>query len=477
MNPIKLSRLIKIATGIFLIVTFVLPQILPHTVFAVSSSTNYKLYGQVSPIVEQSTSTNYKIDSGGMPVAGESSSTNFKVQQGSIYGRKAEVTTPTPGGAPLPTGGGGGAGGSGGGAGDDGDDAADDAPAPTAEIEVIDLQFTDIAPGQVKIVFDTGDLAVAHLEYGEDDLILESAPEFAPKLEHEFVLKGLTPGTTYKFIITLRDVYFNVTESGEYVFTTLELDYRYFIDVPDEMWFAEYVNDLVDEGCLDTTSDYYYPGDDLTRAQAVKLLVCMGDLHAGVPENPTFRDVSLEHWSYSYVEIASALGVVHGYSGDMEGYFGPDDPITREQFSKMVTNAFDLPVWNNCEVFSDSGSISDWACEYVGTSYAWSVIDGYPDGSFGPKRNINRAEGAKMVVNGANPVLREGIEISEPEEAVEEEPPVSEEKVIEIEIEIEMGPDGELDYGLVDETTGDVEDLSEIMEYLLDALEEALEEQ
>jgi len=521
----------KIATGIFLILALVFPQ----TVFAVSSSTNFKIYGQVNSIVGSPTSIQYMLDIGAQPVAGESSSVNYNVQQGSIFGREEGVAAPVPDGSPLPITPG---------SGSPLPQPDVGAVAAPSEVEIVNLEFTEVSPDRVKVVFDTDDLAVAHFQYGEEDTLLESLLESALKLKHEFVLEGLTPGTTYKFIIKLRDVYLNLTEAGEFIFTTPTLNYKYFIDVQDDQWFAPYVNALVTAGCLNTAGGYYYPADDLTRAHAVKLLVCAGGLEAGVPGHPTFKDVSLGHWAYSSVEIAYTHGVIDGYSGDQTGYFGPDDPITREQFAKMVTETFNLPIMTVCNMFGDSSAIGDWACEFVGTAYAWSIVDGYPDGTYGPGRHINRAEGAKMIANGANPVLRAGIDITETEggaigegididveaeevegvigegivgeeiaegeeggvigegvvgeEIVEGEedgvigegldvgdvpvtttptptPPVSDEEIVEIEIEI--GPGGDMDFGLTDGTAGDSEDLSDVMEYLLDALQQALEGQ
>ena len=532
----KSSRLIKIATGILLTVTLVLPQILSQTVFAVSSSSLYKVYGQVSPIVEQSSSSNYEINAGGVPIAGEISSANYNVQDGTIYGGREEGITPTTpttttGGSPLPIVGGGGGSGI-------NTTVAGAVAAPTTDINVIGLKFTEIAPDRVKVVFNTDDLAVAHLQYSDEDFVTDSILEFALKLQHEFVIEDLTPGTTYKFTIKLRDMYFNITESGEFVFTTPTMNYKYFIDVPNDQWFAPYVNALVTAGCLDTANGYYYPGDDLTRAHAVKMLVCAGGLEAGVPGHPTFKDVSLGYWAYSAVEIAYTHNVIDGYSGDRAGYFGPDDPITREQFAKMVSETFNLPIVDACNMFGDSNTIEAWACQFVGTAYAWSIVDGYPDGTYGPQRHINRAEGAKMIANGANPVLRAGIEIGTtdtgtgigvdtgvpggvigqginidveaeiveggaigegivgegtvvggeeggiigegldvgdapaPATPVTTTPTAPADEIVEIEIEI--GPGGEIDYGLVDGTTGD-EDLSDVMDYLLEALQDALE--
>jgi len=55
--------------------------------------------------------------------------------------------------------------------------------------------------------------------------------------------------------------------------------------------------------------------------------------------------------------------------------------------------------------FPDVGT-DRWSYSFVETLYNWSVVDGYPDGTFGPGKNINRAEIAKMVVGAMNPSVR-----------------------------------------------------------------------
>ncbi|MFH1284232.1 MAG: S-layer homology domain-containing protein [Candidatus Peregrinibacteria bacterium] len=434
---------------------------MPQAAFAVtSSSSSYKMDGQVTPIVGSPSSASYRIDSSGQPVGGSGTSASYKIEQGAIFPHETAAAASSVGSGIILGGGGGGGGG------------ASTSQAPSG-VEILDLEFSDTSPDSVRIVFTTDNPAVAHLEYGTDSTF-ESVLEEAFKFDHEIMLKNLTPGTTYKFIIRLKDMYQNITEFGEYSFTTPERGWEYFQDVLDEDWFAIYVNSLAEGGCVDTGADYFHPADNLTRSQAVKLLVCVEGFDIDVPEIPTFSDVPFGHWSYKYVETAYLNKVVEGYSGEMVGRFGPEDSITREQFAKMVVGVSDISPLKRCDMFKDSGLISQWACEYVGTVYAWSIVDGYPDGTFGPARNINRAEGAKMIANIANPVLRNGIDLSEevPEEEIPtEEAPAeipAEEGVVEV--EIDLGPNGDLDFGLTDESSD--EDLSTVMEYLYKALQE-----
>ncbi|MFH1218620.1 MAG: S-layer homology domain-containing protein [Candidatus Peregrinibacteria bacterium] len=182
--------------------------------------------------------------------------------------------------------------------------------------------------------------------------------------------------------------------------------YEYYMDVPAGIWYAPYVNSLAESGHLvEERGDSFRPADMLTRAEAVRIIVsalCI-PLEYG---SPTFNDVGIDNPDYEYIETAVRRGIVGGYSGSMVGKFGPDDPITREQFAKIAVESFGLRVVDVCDVFGDTAQISDWAKNYVDTCFIWSVIDGYPDGNFRPFGNINRAEGMKMIVSALNPMIR-----------------------------------------------------------------------
>ena len=49
--------------------------------------------------------------------------------------------------------------------------------------------------------------------------------------------------------------------------------------------------------------------------------------------------------------------------------------------------------------FTDESSISRWAVMAAKDVAAYGIISGYPDGTYGPKNNINRAEAATMLTN------------------------------------------------------------------------------
>ncbi|MBD3360640.1 hypothetical protein GF366_02435 [Candidatus Peregrinibacteria bacterium] len=182
---------------------------------------------------------------------------------------------------------------------------------------------------------------------------------------------------------------------------------QYFDDVPDNTWYASYVNDLGAKGIVDTDQDNYRPGDNLNRAEAVTLLVQAFDLQGAT--DISFNDVSSGTWYYDTLRTAVANGLVVGYS---DGSFRPGFPINRAEFLKIAVISADLPECTMDNPFPDVPA-GEWYEPYAVTGYCWSVVDGYEDGTFRGADYINRAEAAKMISMAMDPMPREE----------EEEPP------------------------------------------------------
>ncbi len=182
-----------------------------------------------------------------------------------------------------------------------------------------------------------------------------------------------------------------------------------FPDVNPSDWFYSYVEDLVVLGVVNGSMPAYRPADNVNRAEMAKLVVEAFEIDLVSPATATFKDVAMGTWYFEYVETAYAHGIVGGYKdteGTLTGFYGPGDSLTREQAAKMIVLGAPLDINTNCGPSFPDLAMNQWSYEYVETLYVNSVIDGYPDGTFGPGKNINRAEIAKIVSNAMAPVLR-----------------------------------------------------------------------
>lgn len=97
------------------------------------------------------------------------------------------------------------------------------------------------------------------------------------------------------------------------------------------------------------------------------------------------------------IENLSSLGIMTGYP---DGSFGEKNPLTRAQFAKIVvvmTGNEEAALTKMTEVFTDVPS-DHWAIGYVNEAAELGIITGYPDGSFAPEENISYAQAITIVV-------------------------------------------------------------------------------
>lgn len=111
----------------------------------------------------------------------------------------------------------------------------------------------------------------------------------------------------------------------------------------------------------------------------------------------SFSDVTENNQYKSAIENLSSLGIITGFP---DGSFGAKDPLTRAQFAKIVvvmTGNTDAALSKMTEVFTDVSS-THWAIGYINEAAELGLITGYPDGSFAPEEKINYAQAITIVV-------------------------------------------------------------------------------
>lgn len=110
-----------------------------------------------------------------------------------------------------------------------------------------------------------------------------------------------------------------------------------------------------------------------------------------LPEGTSMRftDVGASHWAKENIAIVAAHGISNGMNNEQ---YEPDQPMTREQFAVMIVKGLKMKTVNNVVPFTDRSSISSWAAESVNILVSLGLLNGYPNGSFQPKKEITRAE-------------------------------------------------------------------------------------
>lgn len=112
-----------------------------------------------------------------------------------------------------------------------------------------------------------------------------------------------------------------------------------------------------------------------------------------------FSDIPTNYKNVTAISFLKDAGIL---SGNADGTFRPNDGINRAEFAKVMLLAIHKePKSARGGVFSDVPK-NEWFAPYVETAAELGIIEGYPDGSFRPANNINRAELFTMLARSFN---------------------------------------------------------------------------
>ena len=106
--------------------------------------------------------------------------------------------------------------------------------------------------------------------------------------------------------------------------------------------------------------------------------------------NP-YSDVSEDDWYNNAVSTLTNADIIDGYE---DGTFKPNGNITRAEFATIAVRFFEA-TYEGENLFPDIDG--HWAQDYINEAANAGIVDGYPDGTFGPQKRITRAEAMTMV--------------------------------------------------------------------------------
>jgi hypothetical protein len=105
-----------------------------------------------------------------------------------------------------------------------------------------------------------------------------------------------------------------------------------------------------------------------------------------------FKDVA-NHWAKSEVNNMGSRMVINGNG---EGFFNPNDDITRAEFTAIVVRGLGLKLVKSNASFNDVKS-NDWYERVIQTAYANDLINGFDEGSFKPNDKITREQAMTII--------------------------------------------------------------------------------
>lgn len=117
-----------------------------------------------------------------------------------------------------------------------------------------------------------------------------------------------------------------------------------FPDVPADHWAAWSIEKAKQLGIVTGYVDgTFKPNQRITRGEIVAIVVRSEFPGVNMDSTDTpFDDVSEDAWYAKYVAFAATRNIISGYkhaNGNLTGEFGPEDPATRAESAKMISNA------------------------------------------------------------------------------------------------------------------------------------------
>lgn len=169
-----------------------------------------------------------------------------------------------------------------------------------------------------------------------------------------------------------------------------------FSDMPAAgYWSHDALTSAVENNLLNGSDGRLTPRANLTRAQ---LAAVINRAFGAVEEANLagFSDIPAEAWYAS--DMAKAV-MMKTFQGDNTGRLRPEDTVTRQEAFAVIARAFKLPAGDPAALnrFSDRGNIDAWAVTPLA-----ALTEGYIQGEGGmlhPKDPISREEFAKVMYN------------------------------------------------------------------------------
>ncbi len=170
-----------------------------------------------------------------------------------------------------------------------------------------------------------------------------------------------------------------------------------FRDV-ESHWAEEAIYDVSARGLFSGLSDQQF-APDLTLSRGMMAMVLYNLSGSNYRGDVQFVDVADGAWYENAVAWIANTGIAEGYGN---GYFGPNDTITREQLAAMLYR-YTQPNWsdnadqNSMSQFADENKVAPWAKEAM----AWAVGSGLFVGDdqklLQPNATATRAEVASIL--------------------------------------------------------------------------------
>ncbi len=158
-----------------------------------------------------------------------------------------------------------------------------------------------------------------------------------------------------------------------------------FPDVPVHHWAYTMIGDFAKRGYITGYADgTFKPNDPISRQHVALIFSRIFKLNP-IQEAQTFKDIPLNHRYYETIKLVQQAGLYQG----INGYFKPNENMTRAQIAKVLAIALNLSP-TSTHTFKDIPS-THWAHDYIIALAANDIALG-DNGYFKPESSVTRAQ-------------------------------------------------------------------------------------
>ena len=173
-----------------------------------------------------------------------------------------------------------------------------------------------------------------------------------------------------------------------------------FVDV-DGHWASAEIKALAGASIVyGVNGGYFLPDANVSRAEFLAMLFRGLKMRLHTFDD-CYDDITADKWYADVIQTAKNIMLID--SGMLLGNsFIPEAYINRQEMASIISIAYGKATESKIEGkegkrFVDDTIISPWAAEYVKAASTLGIINGMPDGSYGPFLNATRAEAVVII--------------------------------------------------------------------------------
>lgn len=162
-------------------------------------------------------------------------------------------------------------------------------------------------------------------------------------------------------------------------------------------WAEFYISKVYDEDIIEGyPSGFFLPDKSVTRAEFAVMINKTFELDdIDTSDSVELSDVPYTAWYYEDIAVAIAAGYAGGYS---DNTFKPNNPISRQEAAVMLSRL--IPEGKEdgkLKKFGDAKQIEDWATDAISKLNGKGYIGAYSDGKLHPDDPLTRGQTAKIL--------------------------------------------------------------------------------